>query len=218
MDTKPLKIGYGGVLSLYNKLPEKRSSWKNWIWTYWADNIDFRTRSPRVLFKALELLRKEDLVSDQDILVHLWGNIEPEIKDFAKQLGIDDLVIIEGFKQKSESQKMLLECEILFLPLESSKHGQKPLFIPGKIFEYLGMRKPILILSEDSDCRDIAIESGMGICFEPDDIKGVSGFLKEACKNREILKEFKPDEDFIESFKFEKKAKQLASIFDELLT
>ena len=91
--------------------------------------------------------------------LRLWGNVDSRNGLQAKKLGISDMVKIEGYKQKEESLALLRSCDLLFLPLESETKAGKPLFIPGKLFEYLKIGKPVLALGGQSDCIDILKKS-----------------------------------------------------------
>lgn len=216
MDIK-LIIGYGGVLGQY--LPKQESGkLKEWFWTYRVDNIDQSTRTAYFLFKAIALLKNDRKIKKGDLLVRLWGKIDSSNVELVKELGIKDFVEIEGYKSKNESYDRLSKCDILFLPLESSCKDQKPLFIPGKLFEYLKLAKPILALTEESDCKEIIEKSDIGICIEPKDIDKIATELLDLISNKnDRIGKIIPNKEYIAKFAFKEKAKELARVFDELL-
>ena len=123
--------------------------------------------------------------------------------------------IFSGYLPKQESLNKLQQADLLFLPLErASIKGNKTLFIPGKLFEYLNSRKPILALCEDSDCKDILLKSGLGICIEPDNFEEIASFLNFIIHDSSSIKNIQANEDYIETFSFANKTKELAKVLN----
>lgn len=218
--TKPLRIGYAGTLMSYD--PNQgggggMSALKQWFWTYKPDNLNFSTRSGYFLFKGLEALKKRRELTGDDIQIEFWGDIYPDNAKQAKAMGLDDIVKISGFCSKAETQAKLAACDVLFLPLESEKDGQRPLFIPGKLYDYLKLRKPILALAGPSDCLTIIENSGLGATAPAHDAEKIADVLQKMIEQKdEIAEHFKPNDEYIEGFNMERLTKKLSSIFDEL--
>lgn len=216
MDSKArITIAYSGSLRFYDGKEEKRSSS---FYVFQNDNVDFNTRSCWYLFNAVKNLMAQGRITPSDIHFDFWGAIDERNIGLAKTLGIEEFVSISGFVSKQESMKRLENSDVLFLPLESSKHGQKPLFIPGKIFDYLLVGKPIFALMEDSDCKDIVAKSGLGIFAHPAHVDEIADGILFLVKHAgDLHVQFKPDNAYIQSFRMEKKTGELASIFNKVL-
>lgn len=216
---RPLTIGYSGSLYFYEggKNVSAESSFRDWFWTYNYNSTDPSTRSASFLFRALQLLRKKQTVTANDICIHLWGKIDPRYKKQAIELGIDDLVKIDGYLPKEESLLRNAESDLLFLPMESGTEAGKPLFIPGKVFEYMKAGKPVLMLSGPCDCMDILRPSGLLLAFDPKDSEGLANELGKLIRDRNLLKQYSADTDYINSYSFRNITGKLAGIFDDLL-
>ena len=223
MDTKTdkLTIGYAGTLNAFQArpgAPKWRNVLRNWFWLYRAENINFHTRSGYYLFRGIAALAREYPEAARQLEVQLWGRIDPVNQIQVQEMGIQEIVRIEGYMTKAETVARLNRCDALFLPLESEKEGQKPLFIPGKLYEYLNLRKPVLALAGPSDCRDILMESGLGIVCDPFDETEIAAALRQLILDRDQLAQrFQPNEPYIEGFRFEKITRRLAGIFDTVL-
>jgi len=219
--TKPLVIVYAGSLKGYSPVANKLGFFdrlKKKFSPYTPDNINETTRSGYFIFRAISYLKSNFGIGSEELQVKMWGNIEALNKLQIKEFGIDDIVRIEGFKTKEETVSLLKEADVMFLPLESAKEKQSPLFIPGKLFEYLSIGKPILALSEDSDCKQILLESGLGIIANPNYPDEIASIIMELIKNKKELNQiYIPDTDYINKFTFRNKTKELAAIFDEIL-
>lgn len=222
MVSSPIVIAYGGTLSAHKQLSQKKISLflkkiKHLFWTYNNDIIDQTTRSAWSLIHAINYLNSKELITSKNIHVHLWGNIDKEYNRILQEHNISEYFTIEGFKSKKETQSILKRADILFLPLESSRNNQKPLFIPGKLFEYLYMEKPILLLADkESECATIGLKSGLGLLCEPRDWKALSDMLLTLINKDLQGIDMVPDNEYIDTFSFKEKTKELSAIFDKL--
>lgn len=216
---KPLIIGYSGSLSCYD--PQKplyqNNFFHDWFWTYTHLATDPSTRSGYFLFKALRFLTENYHITGDQLQVHLWGNIESGNLRQVQEMKIEDMVKIDGYHSKTDSLEKLESCDMLFLPLESETKKGKPLFIPGKLYEYLKIGKPVLSLSGKSDCLDILSESGLGINFDPHDTKRIADKLAALVSDRSSLDSYIPNNDYIGNYSFRNITRQLAEIFDDVL-
>lgn len=215
-----LILAYSGSLNAYT--PSNKHNWLKWIkgffWTYNHDTVDDSTRSGYYLIKAVRILKDKYQVNPQELKIQLWGSIDPINKSQAMSEGVDEYFEIGSYIDKQSSLRKLEEADILFLPLEkSNRKGYKTLFIPGKLFEYIKTGKPVLALAEDSDCRTILEKSGLGICVQPDDPERIAQTLEKIIRNREAMEAYKPQADYISTFKFENKTAALAEVFNQLI-
>ena len=218
----PLRIGYAGTLKGFEPQPSSFRWWQpvlDWLWTFQVQNLDTSTRSGYFLLKGLAHLKERNPEVADEVLLHFWGNISSVNQQQADLWGLGHHVLFEGYTTKAITVDRLSACDVLFLPLESEKNGQRPLFIPGKLYEYLNIGKPILALTGPSDCADILLRSGLGIICDPRDPESIAATLQELVVHREELpKRYAADRDFIsKAFSFSAKTKELAGLFDSLL-
>jgi len=222
MEKEKLVIGYAGTLGSFN--PDGKvtrsffSGMKKWIWTYNAESVDFTTRTGYFLFKGIEAFKNNYPDLYPYLKVYLWGKIAPLNVEQVKAMGINDCVSIEGYMPKEKSLERMNECDVMYMPLESELNGQKPLFIPGKVYEYIQNHKPVLALTGPSDCREILEKSGLACVASPHEPNAIADQLAFLVRNRFVLKDiFKPNLAYIESHKAKYSAQRVAKIFDGLL-
>lgn len=217
---RQIVIAYSGSLDAYRPQLKTRfiKSLLQWFWTFKNNNIDSSTRTAHYLIQAVKVLKKKYGISPQQLQIQLWGKIDAQNITSANKEEVEEFFSFSGYMPKQESLKKLQQADLLFLPLErASVKGNKTLFIPGKLFEYLHARKPILALCEDSDCKEILMKSGLGICIQPDNFEEVASFLNSIIQNDIQLSNMKPNEDFIETFSFVNKTKELAKVLNDVL-
>lgn len=222
MEKEKLVIGYAGTLGAYDPKQKKSggvfSGIKKWVWTYNAESVDFTTRTGYFLFKGIVAFKQAYPELYPFLKVYLWGKIAGLNKQQIKEMGIEDAVIIEGYIAKEKSLERMNECDVMYMPLESEQNGQQPLFIPGKVYEYIQYHKPVLALTGKSDCREILEKAGLACIADPRSPEEIAGQLAYLVKNRMKLKEiYQPDLAYIESHKAKYSAQKVAGIFDGLL-
>tara|TARA_B100001287_G_scaffold148058_1_gene124732 strand:+ start:341 stop:1003 length:663 start_codon:yes stop_codon:yes gene_type:complete len=216
MDSDLLKIYYGGNLGYLNS---KNNNWfSKWFWTYNYEYIDYSTRSGYYIIHAVNYLKNNRNILPSQLKFCFWGKIHPKNIELVNELNLQDFFSFSGYISKDQSLKKLLNADVLLLPLEksvSSKHNN--LFIPGKLYEYLKIKKPILALTNSSDCYELVKRSNLGIFSSPDNILEIADVIYNLIINKKRLTEINPDLNYIKSFSSEILCQKLSKIFDELL-
>jgi glycosyltransferase involved in cell wall biosynthesis len=216
-----LKLGFGGTLFRHRPGIDDRRSlgrWiKEWFWEYRPDFFIPTSRCGYYLFRGIARFKEKYPALVPLLQVEIWGNIDPENGRQVNALGIQDIVTVEGYRDRAASRAKLETCDALFLPLELAKAGYKPLLIPGKVFEYLQVGKPVLTIGQDSDAVDIMKRSGLGIVHGPEDVEGIADSLRQLILDKAVLGEKYPaDRVYIEQFDFRNLTRKLGEIFEEV--
>jgi glycosyltransferase involved in cell wall biosynthesis len=219
---RQLNIAYGGSLAGIEAgeigAHNRKGSWfKRAFWTYSHESVDFSTRTGYYLIKAVKIL-KDRGVQPSQLHFSFWGSISAINKQQIEQEGVQEFFTIDGYLSKDESLLRLEKADALFLPQEmSATQDHRSLFIPGKLYEYLNARKPILSLSEPSDCQDIIRASGLGIICSPNDPQDIANNILLLLEKSNPTEGMEVNEELIESYSFRNKAKRIAEIFNEVL-
>jgi glycosyltransferase involved in cell wall biosynthesis len=216
-----LKLGFGGTLFRHRPGIDDRRSLsrmvKEWFWEYRPDFFIPTYRCGYYLFRGVAKFKEKYPELAGQLQVEIWGNIDPENQRQVNAMGIQNIVTIDGYRERAASRAKLDACDALFLPLELAKAGYKPLLIPGKVFEYLQAGKPVLTIGQDSDALDIMKKSGLGIVHGPDDADGIAESLRQLILDKNVLaSKYVADAEFVAQFDFKQLAAQLAAVFDEV--
>jgi glycosyltransferase involved in cell wall biosynthesis len=83
-----------------------------------------------------------------------------------------------GYLSHAETIAALRSADLLFLPMHGLPRGERARIVPGKAYEYLGARKPILAAVPEGDARDYVLASGLGEVCEPDDVAAMAAILR----------------------------------------
>lgn len=223
MGIDKINIAYAGTLAgveeaqLKNKKKSFLNGLKSLFWTYSNNSVDFSTRTGYYLIKAVAELKKKKITSEH-LQINLWGNISEINVRQIKENGVEEYFKIEGYLSKEESLQRLNQADLLFLPQEISvTRAHRTLFIPGKLYEYLNARKPILALADSSDCYEIIKKSGLGILCSPNDSSEIAEIIFGLFEDTSWKDINNINEELIQSYDFKNKAKQIAEIFNEVL-
>ncbi len=220
MSASKLTIAYAGLLADIESCRERpvESFPLSWLRNFRNQNIRAETRSGKFLIEAIKLLSEKRPTLSKELTIELWGKIAEGNKNLVKEYNLEKIIEISDKLPHNESRDKLSKADLLFLPLESEKYGQRPLNIPGKLYDYLEFEKPILALCGESDCKDIIEKSGLGILAEPDNPKNIAKILERLIKNKKNLSEtYKPNKDWIkQNYSARALTKELSTIVKRL--
>ena len=130
-------------------------------------------RSPITFMLALKQLFSENPEIGKNTKVRFVGSFDKTIESEIKQMGLGENMGIIG--QVSHKEAIQYQCNsdlLLLIP------GPKTLTLPGKFFEYLASRKPILALTEyNTESAMLVRKTRSGIVVNPNDISQIKNAL-----------------------------------------
>lgn len=118
-------------------------------------------RNPRVLWKALQELRKDNPFFKASFQLKLAGKISQEILDTLTEFHLDECTVNLGYLPHDEAFRQMKSAQVLLL-VEIDSEDTKAI-IPGKLFEYMAAERPILgVGPEEADFFDIIKQTNTG--------------------------------------------------------
>lgn len=130
-------------------------------------------RDPENLWQVLGELSRENLSFKKDLELKLVGAISEEVLAAIKKEGLTDNLKVIGYVPHSEAVSIQKRSQVLLL-IEINSPDTSGI-IPGKLFEYMAARRPILALGPEKwDVERILNETGSGNYFnyfEKDELK-----------------------------------------------
>jgi glycosyltransferase involved in cell wall biosynthesis len=133
-------------------------------------------RSAVPFLKALKILFDESAGARERVRVVFLGPRESENDAAAAELGLGDSVSFRDTVSHSEALKIERASHILVL----IKHAN-PLYdgiVPGKLYEYIGVRRPILALAPGGEASVIVRRYRRGEVAPPSDPRSIADKLK----------------------------------------
>lgn len=190
--------------------------------------ILYQKRNPRLLLRAIRELIDEGKVVQDDLLLTFAGVFDypgySENADCVRELNLGSIVRIAGNLPHKEALQLMKAADFQLLIGDVSADAGA--YIPGKLYEYMGIGKPILALNMAGEATEIIRRFGLGQVANPtdkDEIKEAFYRLYLDWKtNLSAAEETGANRsaDFLERVKpYERKeqARQLAELMNELI-
>ena len=133
-------------------------------------------RNPRILWKALQELTKENPDFKKDFQLKLIGAVSQEVLDTITEFMLNDYVLNLGYVSHQEAVEHQRKSQVLLL-IEINSNDTKSI-IPGKLFEYMVSERPIIALGpEGSDFAEIITSTNTGVFFLYDELEQLKALL-----------------------------------------
>ena len=161
-------------------------------------------RSPKYFLKALSNFINKHKEAKDNIEARFVGVMRKNHLKIVKKLKLENNVVATGYVSHSESISHLLESDVLWLMLNDTVRT------PGKLYEYFGSGKPMLICSPDGIIRKSALDSKAAIAVGPKDIAGIESAISTFYNLWKHNNLPKPAEDYIKHFDRKKLTSDLA--------
>ncbi|MBR1872204.1 MAG: glycosyltransferase [Bacteroidales bacterium] len=138
--------------------------------------------NPLSLWKALADKCLEDKDFERDLHIVLAGKTDREIISAIEAAGLGGKLRDKGYLSHSETVKLQKSATALMLPLRREPEYRATL--PGKLFEYLGSRRPVIGIGQsDGAMAKVLSDTGAGQTFEWDDVEGIRLWLDRCYKD-----------------------------------
>src|SRR5262249_41751277 len=89
-----------------------------------------------------------------------------------------------GYLSHDDTVSLMRSADALFLPMHNLPPGTRARIVPGKTYEYLGARRPILAAVPDGDARDLLHRAGNAALCRPRDVDGMVEALRSLVLGR----------------------------------
>ncbi len=180
-------------------------------------NIYPGRRDPSALFKAVRDLYEERKVDEQNFEIGFFGENSDVLYQLINHYSVNHLVKIGGFVPYKESIIKQKESTILLL---LTWNDPREWTYSGKVFEYLGARRPILASVYRGGAMDELINStGCGaVANNAEEIKSIlEKWINEWHEYKRIISFFEPKDEVIQGYTRKEQTNNLAKVLEKAL-
>jgi glycosyltransferase involved in cell wall biosynthesis len=175
--------------------------------------VDILTRSHLFLLRAVERVLAAD--PSAPIELHLAGQLSDMDIAVTRRF---PFVRLHGYLPHAESVDLLHSANLLFLPMQDLPAPTRATIVPGKTYEYLAARRPILAAVPQGDARDLLASSGVAHITEPRDVEAMVRAIELQLRRWRTGNEGPPpNETLVASFERRRLTALLAAVYDAVL-
>ena len=135
--------------------------------------------NPLALWKVLGILAASEPGFREDLRIRLVGKVDKEVLESIKAAGLSANVVALGPQNHATAILEQRAATVLLLPMRND--AQYRPILPGKLFEYLAARRPILgIGQEDGAMARVLSDTQAGVTCGWDNEAGMRAFIDKA--------------------------------------
>ncbi len=137
-----------------------------------------KTRNPLLLWEVLseEVLKDTDFANDLEI--KLVGSVDYSVTESIEAAGLGNYVNKISYVPHNEVVKIQQQSQVLLLLINDTPNAK--VILPGKFFEYMAARRPILCIGpRDGDAAEVILETNAGYVSEKDDKESIRKAINE---------------------------------------
>lgn len=133
---------------------------------------------PELAIRAFRLFVEDALLSPQEAKLHFVGaDLSGDLEKMVADAGMQEYIFAAGYVPHHDAIKYLRKADVLLFLVSGKPNAG---FIPGKTFEYLAARKPVLAVSEGVEGLQLLRKTGLTYQVVADDLTGAVNALKAA--------------------------------------
>ena len=170
--------------------------------------------NPTVLWEVLAEKCASDNAFRKALKIKLIGKTDDSILTALNEAGLSECVKNIGYLPHSEAVEQQRNASLLILPLR--KEPEYKAVLPGKLFEYLASRRPVLgIGQKDGAMAMILNETKTGVVLDWEDREAIACHI-DSCWEKHLARKLVTDGADISQFTRRSLTRRMAQLFDSL--
>jgi len=173
-------------------------------------------RNPASLFEAIERLIEAGRISAEQFNLRFIGRFGNEVHDMFAKASFKESIEIISYIPHKESIEYLMKSDILLLIVDESKESEE--IVPGKVYEYLGTRIPLIAIApEKSAIADLIDETKAGMLAHQTDIKKIGDIFMTYFNDwNESKTTLVPEEKSVNSYERKEASRKLSGLLNTI--
>jgi glycosyltransferase involved in cell wall biosynthesis len=161
-------------------------------------------RTPKYFLAALSSFLKKNPEAKPHIEARFVGMMRQSHLKLISKYKLEKNVVATGYLSHDDSLKQIMESDVLWLMLRDTVRS------PGKLYEYFGTHKPLLVSVPDGVIARTAQEYRASVVTLPDDINSIESAIRSLYHKWQSGTLPRPDKDFVDQFDRRKLTSDLA--------
>lgn len=177
----------------------------------------YGVRNPKTFLEAFEQLLQRGVCKPENVHLRFVGRFGDDVLEMFEKSSFKNSIEVVGYVPHSASIAYLMKSEVLLIVVDNAKESAE--IVPGKVYEYLGVGRPILALSpKQSAIEDLILRSGAGLSAQQEDVLTIAANIAvyyEAWQNNTLDAISKTAS--VSQYERKESAKILGTILDSVL-
>jgi glycosyltransferase involved in cell wall biosynthesis len=190
--------------------PRRARPLHRWMF-YTPRREDWLYRSPYFFLLGLRRFADQHPALASRIRVKFAGTVPDWLPAMLRDTGTESLVELLGWVEHKDAVALAKTADALLLT-SAKVIGGRDYSVAGKLFEYIGARRPVLGVLTDGAMRDLLAESGLGLLADPDDTDAVATTIASVALADRPAALVRPNESFVASCDRRETARQMADL------
>ena len=170
--------------------------------------------NPRELWKALGAKCRADKAFAEKFRLILAGKTDEKVLQSISEAGLASYLTNLGYIDHDKAVREQRKATVLILPIREEPETKA--ILPGKLFEYLAARRPVLgVGTSEGAMATVLHQTGAGKIFDWDDSAGISAYIDSLWEKISTGNSLEQSAD-IEKYSRRMTTRQMVGIFEEL--
>jgi len=135
--------------------------------------VFYGRRTPEPFLRAVKKLSVTDPEVFAALELNFVGVMQDEYVRLIGRMGLSRKVKVGGYLEHRQCVREIESSDIVWLTLDNDRQS------PGKLYEYLGARKPILALVPEGFVRQTLEDAGGSMICDPDDVDAIASAIRK---------------------------------------
>lgn len=181
----------------FEKIPAQSKPQNKMVLMYSGIFMVYNT--PVYLLKAFKQLTIERPDIASNIELHFVGFLRKENQKLIRKLKLQAFIKDHGYVNHNEAIAKIKSADVLWFMVGRRKNIDA--ILPGKVYEYLGAKKPVLACVPDGAAKMAVEESGAGFVCSPDDVNDIKNSILKIYNHYKNGTLPVPSEEVLEKFR-----------------
>ena len=137
-----------------------------------------KDRNPVAFWEAVKNALQQMPEIKRDLKIKLVGPVDFSVRESVKEMGLSDVTEFIEYVPHTQAVQLQQKAQVVLLVINNSPNSRT--IIPGKLYEYLGSGRPLLVIGpKESDSAKVIGMTKGGVVHEHDDVAGLTSRIIE---------------------------------------
>ncbi|MBU3741594.1 MAG: glycosyltransferase family 4 protein [Candidatus Kapabacteria bacterium] len=158
--------------------------------------IFYEMVTPKYFLEAMRRIRRDR--PDARISLHFAGLLRDQHKRRINRYGLQDITTDHGYLSHPDTVRLLMDSDVLWMMVGHGRNADT--ISSGKLYEYIGSRKPLLVSVPQGALRRDAERYGAATLTDPTDVQAIVSAINGLYDKWQASALPQPDQAVVEQF------------------